>query len=214
MNIKSFKHGTLLAAEIDPDLPAELQAQRAKDKQHAHLRENEIKRIDKRVNSKLPDLKDLSGWNELVEDDHVRPALQNLLDNNFINITEDRKQAQVFIATDPLNGLSQRSKRYAAINGCSSLSLGLLMEGKGAGLKFKAACKTQRMVWISDMAKARHPALVNIVCEACKARGCKWSIITGDRDSFLAKFRQQKARNRAAVVLGVVASNENKDHHE
>ena len=37
------------------------------------LRENEIKRMDKRINSKLPELKDMSGWNVFVEDDHVPP---------------------------------------------------------------------------------------------------------------------------------------------
>jgi len=41
MNIESFKHGTLLVAEIDPDLLAELQAQRAKDKQNAPARERD-----------------------------------------------------------------------------------------------------------------------------------------------------------------------------
>ncbi len=93
--------------------------------------------------------------------------------------------------------------------------MGLILHGAGPGVMYKAARQTQRMLWISDMAKTRHPALHNIVTEVCNTRGggSRWSLIKGGKDDFLDKFKQQKARTRAAVVLGVVASKEDKDGH-
>lgn len=214
IKVEAFKRGMLLAEEQDPGLPGELQHQTAKDAENARMRANETTRIDNRINPRLPKLCDMKGWNLFVEGDQVPHALQNLLDSNFINVTEDRMQAHGFVAKDPLNDLSQRSKWYAVINGCYCMSVSWLLEGTGPCIKYKAAVKTQRRIWISAMAKDRHPALYNIIEQVCSTRGSKWKVIAGGKDDFLQMFNQQKARKRAAVVLGVVASKEGKDSHE
>jgi hypothetical protein len=206
--------GHLGADELDEGLEAQIAERLERDKR----RDAELDRRDRRVEKKTKQADDLD-WTELagakafinnVEPGMLREEARQALAHKGLIITENRLEANVFVAEDVLVP-GMRNKWCAALHGAMVISLRRLLQQTGPFIKYKRALKTQQEVWLSPTFRQAHPDIAGIIELAAADRGSRWKIVTGGNDDFAAAVYHRapvRGSNRSSIVAGLVTAQE------
>lgn len=110
--------------------------------------------------------------------------------------------------------MGQRSTWCSAIRGAWVSTPALLLSEKAPCVKFLAATRIQRNIFVSDRFANKHGELMIILREACELPGSLWALHNQvEVEVFSAEFTRACRSHRQAYYLALLASGETQDTH-
>ena len=147
-------------------------------------------------------------WKLYISKDAASPTLSKHLADHGHTVTESRKSADAFIVCNPLD-IEDESMWWVSLKGLHILTPEyLLQEGRGPCMKYVPACQTQRKLWVSEDAKAKHGQSYSVIANIIKHYPSKWRFIDGKVEDFEAQVEKAKKQHRAYNIMGIVAKKE------
>ena len=206
--INAFLEGKLLPEEVDPGLVQLARAHQAhRDKTDKARSQKEARDEAKTATPRRTSLLNKRLFVDMAEaDQDAEPDVQEAIEKHRMPVVLSRVEAQVFMCSKPADP-GRRTLWAAMLCGGTIVDATFMQSGgaRGISLTYQAAIRTPRSIWISPAFANAHPALRDVVRDACGTRESKWKLLS-TRASFLAA--QVKMANRPAAQrrpLDVVA---------
>ena len=208
--VEELLAGGLLSSDVTAELNNAADQEQSRIRKSRLARESARSRLNTKLHVQPPTNDEFRRRKVFIDTSTVLPAdwatTSVLHEGCFVTTMH---AAEIFIASNPWKPTSPLLTWAAALRGSWIVPPSVyLMTTAIPVLKFRAAARVQRKIWISPAFRQAHPRMFLLILETVnKMQGHKWTFIDNMTDFCNAKARAEK-QNAASRALALVTNAE------